>query len=208
MSDPRTKLQAMFKEENRYANFGSALAQMHIQGFRCHSSTPVELQSPITALCGLNGTGKSTILQLAAAAYRPPSGAKRFYVRDFIVAGKLDTPFTLDASVRYQYLRDESKLRMRIRRRQVVTVSRSPSKWTGYKRQPIRHVFFQEWAYIFRAWNNVILLLGTPRRSQLTIPCRLHQSQKRPFVRFSAAVMTKSMKTVFHTRIVREKSSQ
>lgn len=141
MSDPREKLQAMFKEENRYANFGPALAHIHVQGFRCHSTTPVEFQSPITALCGLNGTGKSTILQLAAAAYRPPSGAKRFYVRDFIVAGKLDiNPFTVDASVRYQYLREIPKVLMR--RPQVVTVSRNLSKWTGYKRQPVRHVFF------------------------------------------------------------------
>ena len=126
MSDLRTKLQAMFKEENRFANFGPALIRMNVQGFRCHSSTPVEFQSPITALCGLNGTGKSTILQLAAAAYRPPRGAKRFYVRDFIVAGKLDMPFTDDASVRYQYLREEPRIKLRIRRRQVVTVSRSP----------------------------------------------------------------------------------
>lgn len=141
MSDPRKILQEMFKEENRFANFGPALAHIHVQGFRCHSSTPVEFRSPITALCGLNGTGKSTILQLAATAYRPPPGAKRFYIRDFIVAGKLDiSPFTADASVRYQYVGESGRVLKR--RPHTVTVSRNLSKWSGYKRQPVRHVFF------------------------------------------------------------------
>lgn len=142
MSDPRTTLQSMFNEAHRYNNFGSILTSMHIKGFRCHSSTPIDFNSPITALCGLNGTGKSTLIQLAAAAYRPPDGAKRFYIRDFIVAGQLDAnPFMPDASVKYEYLR-EVRSGVSVYRPQVVTVSRNASKWTGYKRQPIRHVYF------------------------------------------------------------------
>lgn len=142
MSDPRKKLQDMFKEENRFANFGPALIQMHVQGFRCHSSTPVEFQNPITALCGLNGTGKSTILQLAAAAYKTPSGIKRFYIRDFIVGGKLDIPFADDATVRYKYLHSKLTSTGRTRKWRAVSVSRGSSKWIGYKRQPERRVFF------------------------------------------------------------------
>ncbi len=142
MSDPRTRLQSMFNEEHRYENFGSAISRMHVQGFRCHSSTPIEFNSPITALCGLNGTGKSTLIQLAASAYRPPPGAKRFYVRDFIVCGKLDAnPFSRHASVRYEYLR-ERKSGIIGYKPQIVTVARYASKWTGYKRQPVRHVYF------------------------------------------------------------------
>ncbi len=141
MSDPRTKVQALFNETNRYDNFGSIISSMHIKGFRCHSATQIDFNSPITALCGLNGTGKSTIIQIAAAAYRPPDGVKRFYIRDFIVAGKLDAnPFLPHASVKYEYLRRRSGILAF--RPQIVTVSRNASKWTGYKRQPIRHVYF------------------------------------------------------------------
>ena len=141
MTDPRIKLRSLFEENNRFANFGPVLSGMHVQGFRCHTSTHIDFDSPITALCGYNGTGKSTLLQLAASAYRPPNGAKRFYIRDFIVSGKLDTnPLTPTASVRYEYLRRKSSVLLF--RPQFVTVSRKASKWTSYKRQPVRHVFF------------------------------------------------------------------
>ena len=69
MSDPRSILQRKFALEHRYANFGPVLMQMHVKGFRCHSNTLIDITSPITAFCGLNGTGKSTLLQLAAASY-------------------------------------------------------------------------------------------------------------------------------------------
>lgn len=142
MSDPRIKLRSLFEENNRFNNFGSLLSLMHVQGFRCHNATQIEFNSPITALCGLNGTGKSTLIQLAAAAYRPPNGLKRFYIRDFIVAGKLDAnPFTSTASVKYEYLRDRGTGVLGYRP-QIVTVSRYASKWTGYKRQPVRPVYF------------------------------------------------------------------
>ncbi len=62
MSDLRDVLMSKFSEPNRYANFGSVIMQMHIQGFRCHENTVIDIKCPITAFCGLNGTGKSTIL--------------------------------------------------------------------------------------------------------------------------------------------------
>lgn len=139
MSDPRNILQSLFADNNRFANFGDALMRMHVQGFRCHDSTIVEVDSPITAFCGLNGTGKSTLLHLAAAAYRAPIAAHRYYIKDFIVAGVLDaTPFRPNASVRFEYL-PVGKITGRLR---PATVYRRRSKWGGYKRQPQRRVFF------------------------------------------------------------------
>ena len=67
MSDQRKVLQSLFADGNRFANFGEILTRIHIQGFRCHDSTVVEISSPIAGFCGLNGTGKSTLLHLAAA---------------------------------------------------------------------------------------------------------------------------------------------
>jgi len=139
MSDQRNKLQALFAPEHRYSNFRDVLIRLNVQGFRCHQSTIVEFESPLTAFCGLNGTGKSTLLQLAAAAYRNVSGGPhRYYVRDFIVSGTLDpAPFSPDASVEYGYWQEDRSMRK-------VTLTRSDPerRWRGYKRQPERPVYF------------------------------------------------------------------
>ena len=141
MTDPRNKLQSLFEPSHRFNNFGEALVRMHVKGFRCHSNTLIEVHSPITAFCGLNGTGKSTLLQLAAAAYRNVPEFPRLYVKNFIIAGKLDlSPFTPTASVRFEYLQPAaSGSSVELKN---VTVSRGNSRWIGYKRQPERRVYF------------------------------------------------------------------
>lgn len=142
MSDPRDKLRSLYLEQHRYHNFGEAIVRMHVEGFRCHLSTTIEFSSPITAFCGLNGTGKSTLLQLAAAAYRSSTPRRRYYIRDFLVSGRLDSnPFRDTALIRYEYLRTAPTVPSRQPHR-VVTVSRLRSKWSGYKRQPQRNVYF------------------------------------------------------------------
>lgn len=139
MSDSRNVLQSMFQEASRYANFGDMLIRMHIRGLRCHSGTVIEISSPITAFCGLNGTGKSTILQLAAAGYRNPNpGLVPWYIKDFLVVGTLDPePFKKDATVEYKFWQGDRSLR-------TVTISRSDlsKRWSGYSRRPLRNVFF------------------------------------------------------------------
>lgn len=140
MSDPRHELQATFAPSKRYDAYGEALLRVHIMGFRNHTNTVLSIESPITALCGVNGTGKSTVLQLAASAYQA-STHLRYYVSSFILAGNLDSrPFAEDASVEFTYAEaatadGEPGLR-------TLTVSRSGSSWTGYDRQPTRHVTY------------------------------------------------------------------
>jgi len=135
-----------FLEANRLANFGNCLTRMHVQGFRCHTSTVIDFISPITAFCGRNGTGKSTLIQLAAAAYASPAEeTPTYYIRDFLVRGTLDPdPFTPTASVEYQYWdgeRSSPGLGPRYVTRQT-TVSRTAARWSGYPRRPERNVFF------------------------------------------------------------------
>ena len=72
MPDQRNQLQTMFELGNRWGCFGELLTRIRVQGVRCHSDTIIEIDSPIAAFCGANGTGKSTLLHLAAAAYRSP----------------------------------------------------------------------------------------------------------------------------------------
>ena len=139
MNDQRSTLQSLFREENRYANFGAVLMSLIVMGFRCHVATIIEIESPITAFCGLNGTGKSTLLQLAAAAYRKASdGNHRYYIKDFIVSGTLDpAPFCPDASVLYSYWQENRTIKG-----VVITRSDPEKRWRGYKKQPPRTVYF------------------------------------------------------------------
>lgn len=139
MSDPKKKLRGMFQEAHRFANFGEALVRLHVNGFRCHVSTTVDVQSPITAFCGLNGTGKSTLLQLAAACYRSPGlDPQTYYIKDFLVVSSLDpSPFRDDATVEARFWSADGRLRP-------LTLSRNArtKRWQGYRRRPQRPVFF------------------------------------------------------------------
>jgi len=139
MTDHRNILQSLFQIENRFANYGNLLMTLKVQGFRCHDLTIIDIENPITAFCGLNGTGKSTLLQLAAAAYaKIDSENHRYYIKDFIVSGILDpSPFKTNAVVEYGYWQDDRTIK-------TVAIKRSESekRWSGYRAQPSRTVYF------------------------------------------------------------------
>ena len=139
MSDLRNDIQNMFAPPNRFSSFGQVLTRLRIIGFRSHVDTIIDISSPITAICGLNGTGKSTILHLAAVAY---TGPRNYHISDFIRTSTLDpNPFTSRASVEYRY--SQSPKDKVGDTDQVLTISRSSEKgWSGYKRRPTRAVFF------------------------------------------------------------------
>lgn len=138
MSDPRNVLQKMFVPSNRFANFGNVLMTIHVQGFRCHTNTLIEVESPITAFCGLNGTGKSTLLHLAANGYKFNDRGLKNYIKDFIVVGTLDpNPFTDHATVEYRFWQENQSFRH-------LKLSRNPKnkRWEGYRRRTERPVNF------------------------------------------------------------------
>jgi predicted ATPase len=112
-----------FSGFSRYVNFGPALQSVEVHGFRGIKELELTFNSPITALSGLNGTGKSTIAQLAVCGYRalPAGSARRFYVRSFFPVSAADPePFGS----------------------QQVTVSRKAKEWSGYQRQPERECHY------------------------------------------------------------------
>lgn len=138
MSDPRRELQDMFSTRKRYANFGAALSEILIRGFRGIEEVLLVIESPITAISGLNGTGKSTIAQLSTVAYKKPLTESKKYKRQVIpnffpVSAADPKPFKDDASIEYKYLTASPD------RLQELKVFRRGSKWEGYKRQPERH---------------------------------------------------------------------
>jgi len=138
MSDPKKELQKMFSSREKYSNFGPALSSVTIHGFRGIENLTIDIESPITAITGLNGTGKSTIAQLCICGYKKPKTESKKYSRQYIAkyfpASKADpNPFLDDASVNYSYLTNAHDTV------QEVKVYRSNSQWEGYKRQPERH---------------------------------------------------------------------
>lgn len=139
MADPRNALKAKYAETCRFANFGPIIIKLVIKGFRCHTNTIIDVRSPITAFCGLNGTGKSTILQLLSTALRAAVvGERTYYLRDFFISGLLDSaPYRPDASVVFSFWQEDRSLKP-------LTISKRPggTGWNGYKRRPIGNVFF------------------------------------------------------------------
>ena len=135
--DKCNELKSKFQEQHRYNNFGDVLVQMHIQGFRCHTNTLIKFENPITAFCGLNGVGKSTIIQLAAIAYMGETQQETYYISDFIKNHKFDpNPFTDDAKVEYKYWQENSVEKQ-------LTISRKhEGGWQGYKRRLKRKVLY------------------------------------------------------------------
>lgn len=138
MQDKKRQLQLLFDKNSKYSNFGPILSRVKVKGFRGIEEIEINFESPITAISGLNGTGKSTIAQLCACGYKKPSTEskdyKRFYTSQFFPISKADeSPFIETAEVEYHYLtNDPNKL-------QELTLSRQASQWGGYKRQPERH---------------------------------------------------------------------
>jgi len=110
VSDPVKQLRAKFDEKNRYANFGPVIRKMRICGFRGITDLIVGFDSPICALSGLNGSGKSTVGQLSVCAYKKPSTSvdyRRYYVKEFFPVSVADqNPF--DANERAEYAVAES----------------------------------------------------------------------------------------------------
>lgn len=138
MSDSKKELQKAFSKRERYTNFGPAIISLKVQGFRGIEDLELNIESPITAISGLNGTGKSTIAQICMSGYKKPSTEsdkyRRHYIASYFPVSKADPkPFRDDASVEYKYLTNtEDKY-------QELKVSRAGSQWEGYKRQPERH---------------------------------------------------------------------
>lgn len=140
MADHRKTLQATFEPNRRYTNYGDVVVKLRIKGIRNHVDTLLEIESPITAFCGVNGTGKSTVMQLAAAAYQS-TGGSRYYFSTFILAGTLDhKAFEDTASVEFTYAEPPASSGAITSR--TLTVSRSGSSWSGYDRQPQRKVVY------------------------------------------------------------------
>ncbi|MET4692136.1 ATP-dependent nuclease [Sinorhizobium fredii] len=136
MADPKLALASKFSAAHRFSNFGAAIVSAKIEGFR-GVNAEINFEYPVTALSGFNGCGKSTVGQLLLCGYKKLATAinsKRYYVVNFFPVSVVDPkPFADEASITFRYQTDKPDTL------QELTVSRSATEWSGYKRQPERN---------------------------------------------------------------------
>jgi predicted ATPase len=104
------------------------LEWLEISGIRGWTGQRIDFQFPIIALVGENGSGKSTVLQAAAAVYR--SSPKDRYASDFFP----DTPYEQisEATIRFSCRQGPESL--------IKSVRKPTNRWRGNPDRPERQV--------------------------------------------------------------------
>ena len=122
------------------------LLEANIKGFRSINDAQIEFKSPITAISGSNGTGKTSALHLMLCAYLPSKKSEIISSKGNVSDSHVSTyfpakvepkyPFRADSEVSYKYIRKDGN-------NQTLKVYRTPgSQWGGYKRRPKRDVYY------------------------------------------------------------------
>ncbi len=110
------------------AHWPKRLEWVEIKGIRGWTGQRVDFQFPVVAIVGENGSGKSTVLQAAASAYKASVKTKDRYASDFFP----DTPFEeiTDAEIRFSYREGTHS--------QVKSVRKRTDRWRGNPERPDR----------------------------------------------------------------------
>jgi predicted ATPase len=105
------------------------LEWLEIENIRGWSGQRIDFSFPITAIIGENGSGKSTVLQTAACAYRSEKGNTRFASEFFP-----DTAWDriTRAEVRYGYQQGTSH--------HIGSIRKPTTRWLGNLDRPVREV--------------------------------------------------------------------
>jgi predicted ATPase len=134
MADNRKKLLKQWEAPNRFVSFGNALNSISINGFRGIDNLTLVFEYPITAISGANGSGKTTMGQIAMCAYK---GSKRNqqYFGNYFPLNKLDPmPFTNNASVTYKFATNAAEYG--------VSIIRKKDTWDGYAKRIEKTSFY------------------------------------------------------------------
>lgn len=107
------------------------------QGIRGWMGDTVQFRFPVVAISGQNGSGKSTVLKAAAAAYRardvPAPGAQEFSPDDFFPS----TPWESVSGVWLEYVVKQGE-----RETSTHTLRKPTSRWRGMTDRPRRNTYF------------------------------------------------------------------
>lgn len=127
LSSEVRKLQNKWNNGNHWPR---QLEWLEISGIRGWTGQRVDFKFPIVALVGENGSGKSTVLQAAAAVYKAKNKKEENFASDFFP----DTPFEkiTGASIRFSYREGD--------RSQTKAVRKPTDRWRGNPERPERKV--------------------------------------------------------------------
>lgn len=110
------------------------LEWIEIDGLRGWAGQRIDFDFPVVAVVGENGAGKSTVIQAAASAYKPPESAKGYFASDFFP----DTPWEQVSGV---------VIRASVRQGEHSTTTsvRKPSRrWRGNPQRKERYVTYMD----------------------------------------------------------------
>lgn len=105
------------------------LEWLEIRGIRGWSGQRIDFNFPIVAVVGENGSGKSTILQSIACAYRN-EGGENFFPTEFFPETAWDN--LRDVSIRAGYLQGTDRFEH--------TIRKPTTRWLGNPQRPLRRL--------------------------------------------------------------------
>lgn len=140
MFDCKKQLGIKFRKRNRFKNFGECINAISINGIRGVTCSKITFRYPVVGFTGMNGSGKTTIVQLLSCAHRKVqrSGYERYSIGDFFVSSIADDKlYSKDSEICYFYNSDKDDEP----KEKFSTIYRK-SKWAGYSDQPMKTSIF------------------------------------------------------------------
>jgi hypothetical protein len=149
-------------------------------GIRALDSVRIPFNYPITAICGKNGTGKSTVLALSALSFHSPANwyvpwtnarcrsainkDRSYHIfQDFFVYGRNEQPPD-GVKVTWRYLNKGVET--------FLTFTKTPKRWGAYSQRPEREVAYSPLSRVIPAFemNSVLGAFREPGANVETLP--------------------------------------
>jgi predicted ATP-dependent endonuclease of OLD family len=123
------------REQFNSGQWPKFLEMVEIDGLRGFTGQTINFKFPIVAIVGENGTGKSTILKVAACAYENKSSEGTYYPSTFFIQTHWDKIQNVSLSFRIKEGNEET---------QTFRIKKPSQRWSLPTKRYKRHVFIQD----------------------------------------------------------------
>lgn len=132
MAKISSQIRLLSKRWDNGQGWPKRLEWLEVNGIRGWTGQRIDFSYPITAIVGENGSGKSTILQAAAAVYLGDDGAEPWFASEFFPDTAWDQ--VRDARIGFGYREGTNRKEGSIRK--------PTTRWLGNQERPKRHVTY------------------------------------------------------------------
>ena len=132
MAKISSQIRLLSKRWDNGQGWPKRLEWLEVNGIRGWTGQRIDFSYPITAIVGENGSGKSTILQAAAAVYLGEDGAEPWFASEFFPDTAWDQ--VRDARIGFGYREGTN--------RKEGSVRKPTTRWLGNQERPKRHVTY------------------------------------------------------------------